>query len=197
MSDLRSKIIRLAHQNPELRPHLLPLVVKTAVSQEVKIIAAALLDDNGHARWPFGIDKAEAVLSLLGIRYNDYYEEPRGKFDSAGRSMVPLGRDVARKLRAIDAALVSTAGGYRIPGDTRPSSNTRLMAGFRGQNNYPTLSGPNAGDWALLFRAIEHSDVGLQTAMELAEKKGVAPKGFDAVDMTPSSRGDEGRRWTF
>jgi hypothetical protein len=32
MSDqaLRSKLIRLAHQNPELRPHLLPLVTKTA-----------------------------------------------------------------------------------------------------------------------------------------------------------------------
>lgn len=28
MSDLRSKIIRLAHQNPEMRPHLLPLVKK-------------------------------------------------------------------------------------------------------------------------------------------------------------------------
>lgn len=26
MSDLRSKVIRLAHQNPELRPHLLPLL---------------------------------------------------------------------------------------------------------------------------------------------------------------------------
>lgn len=30
MSDLRSKIIRLAHQNPELRPHLMPLLTKTA-----------------------------------------------------------------------------------------------------------------------------------------------------------------------
>ena len=30
MGDLRSKIIRLAHQNPELRPHLLPLIAKTA-----------------------------------------------------------------------------------------------------------------------------------------------------------------------
>jgi len=31
MSDtLRSKVIRLAHQNPDLRPHLIPLVTKTA-----------------------------------------------------------------------------------------------------------------------------------------------------------------------
>ena len=29
MTDLRSKLIRLAHQNPELRPHILPLL-KTA-----------------------------------------------------------------------------------------------------------------------------------------------------------------------
>lgn len=31
MSDLRSKIIRLAHQRPELRAQLLPLVTKTAM----------------------------------------------------------------------------------------------------------------------------------------------------------------------
>ena len=33
---LRSKVIRLAHQNPELRPHLLPLL-KEAASKTVKI----------------------------------------------------------------------------------------------------------------------------------------------------------------
>jgi len=31
MSDLRTKIIRLAHQRPELRAQLLPLVTKTAM----------------------------------------------------------------------------------------------------------------------------------------------------------------------
>tara|TARA_B110000503_G_C6898003_1_gene309516 strand:+ start:231 stop:485 length:255 start_codon:yes stop_codon:yes gene_type:complete len=30
--DLRAKIIRLAHQKPELRKHLLPLVTRTAMS---------------------------------------------------------------------------------------------------------------------------------------------------------------------
>lgn len=32
MSDLRSKVIRLAHANPALRPHLLPLLTKVAYS---------------------------------------------------------------------------------------------------------------------------------------------------------------------
>ena len=30
---LRSKVIRLAHQQPELRPHLLPLLVKTGAGE--------------------------------------------------------------------------------------------------------------------------------------------------------------------
>ena len=33
MSTLRSKVIRLAHQNPDLRPHLLPLLVKTGAEK--------------------------------------------------------------------------------------------------------------------------------------------------------------------
>lgn len=199
MADLRSKVIRLAHAHPELRAHLLPLVAKTAVSREVKIISSALLDGNGSTRWPFGIDKAEAVLSLLGIRYQDYYIQPRGKFDrQTGEPMTPLGRDAARKLRAMDAALASTAGGFRISGDTRPSAETLSLAGFKGQGSYPKLSGPNAQNWALLFRAVDHSDVGLQAAMDLATRNGVAPRGFDAVDVMPSSKGDDGGRvWRF
>ena len=35
--NLRSKIIRLAHQNPDLRPHLLP-VLKTAKSELYKLL---------------------------------------------------------------------------------------------------------------------------------------------------------------
>lgn len=33
MGNLRSKIIRLAHQNPALRPHLLPLLSRTAAEK--------------------------------------------------------------------------------------------------------------------------------------------------------------------
>ena len=44
MSDkeLRSKIIRLAHQKPELREHLLPLVTKSATSRKVRNIMRKL-----------------------------------------------------------------------------------------------------------------------------------------------------------
>lgn len=42
MSDqaLRSKIIRLAHTNPALRPHLLPLITKTAADEASKLETA-------------------------------------------------------------------------------------------------------------------------------------------------------------
>jgi hypothetical protein len=35
MSTLRSKVIRLAHENPELRPHLLPLLKEAAGTVKV------------------------------------------------------------------------------------------------------------------------------------------------------------------
>jgi len=35
MSDLRSRIIRLAHTNPDLRPHLLPLVSGRVAAVEI------------------------------------------------------------------------------------------------------------------------------------------------------------------
>ena len=36
MSDLRSKVIRLAHMNPELRLHLLPLVKEASVPADLR-----------------------------------------------------------------------------------------------------------------------------------------------------------------
>ena len=51
MSDLRSKIIRLAHQRPELRAQLLPLVTKTAmalsVPATVSVVAKEFMADHG------------------------------------------------------------------------------------------------------------------------------------------------------
>lgn len=41
MSDLRSEVIRLAHQNPELRPHLLPLLKSAAVDLQKKLKSLA------------------------------------------------------------------------------------------------------------------------------------------------------------
>lgn len=57
-STLRSKVIRLAHQNPSLRPHLLPLLKTAAVSMEVaeQIVRA----------W------ADALSSSIGARVVDF-----------------------------------------------------------------------------------------------------------------------------
>ena len=44
MSNLRNKIIRLAHQNPNLRPHLLPLIKEASSIAEVRnVIESAIL----------------------------------------------------------------------------------------------------------------------------------------------------------
>jgi hypothetical protein len=53
MTDLRSKLIRLAHQQPSLRPHLLPLL-KTAA-----------LDPRAIAKEPKVIDKLEKIQSAV------------------------------------------------------------------------------------------------------------------------------------
>ena len=54
---LRSKVIRLAHQKPELRKHLLPLVTKTAgfqysvSSRDVKSIMKKLDGELGNLNY--------------------------------------------------------------------------------------------------------------------------------------------------
>lgn len=40
MSDLRSRVIRLAHQQPSLRPHLLPLLTRTASTPDTIYLTA-------------------------------------------------------------------------------------------------------------------------------------------------------------
>jgi hypothetical protein len=49
MSNLRNKVIRLAHQNPDLRPHLLPLLKEASKGQAKAVIQSILksLDLNG------------------------------------------------------------------------------------------------------------------------------------------------------
>lgn len=63
MSDLRSKVIRLAHQNPELRPHLLPLLQdgRTAADH-----LAALVQPKGYGD-PMYEGNAMAVPLTWGV----------------------------------------------------------------------------------------------------------------------------------
>jgi protein-tyrosine-phosphatase len=56
MSTLRSHIIRLAHQKPELRPHLLPLVARTAGN-----MGEALMDHEADRAG----ERAEAIKAMV------------------------------------------------------------------------------------------------------------------------------------
>ena len=51
MSDLRTRLIRLAHSNPELRPHVLPLVAaaKLPVADLAKMMAERVVRTDGYA----------------------------------------------------------------------------------------------------------------------------------------------------
>ena len=45
MSDLRSKIVRLAHARPDLRPHLLPLVTDRVAGRGIPVHGLPAADD--------------------------------------------------------------------------------------------------------------------------------------------------------
>lgn len=51
MTNLRSKVIRLAHANPELRPHLLPLLKEAGVLQDYARHARNALRDHERERY--------------------------------------------------------------------------------------------------------------------------------------------------
>lgn len=63
MSDLRSKVIRLAHQNPELRPHLMPLL-KEAAKSTPSDLDYAFFRQNGRLIQPM-YEKVEQALELI------------------------------------------------------------------------------------------------------------------------------------
>lgn len=68
MSDqaLRSKIIRLAHTNPELRSHLLPLITKTAADEASNLEAAKKDLKNFLSKVQKVIESLKEVKSLEG-----------------------------------------------------------------------------------------------------------------------------------
>lgn len=74
MNTLRSKVIRLAHENPALRPHLLPLL-KTAARpiHEIAGEIARLWKPVNFAAKPY----LEAMMSLNSI--NDDYGADSGR----------------------------------------------------------------------------------------------------------------------
>lgn len=169
------------------------------MTNDSKIVCAALLTTNAAdgVRWPFGVDRAEGVAKLLGLRPEDYYTAPRGKANGG----VPLGRDANRRLTAVDAAVASAAGGLRTLG-TPPTEVERASAGF-GWRETPDLLGPASGWWEDLVRAVAHDAAGLAAAIRLAAAAGVYPvprRGGlppqEFVDVAPVANG-EARRWSF
>lgn len=91
MPDLRNKLIRLAHQNPDLRPHLLPLLSKEARSG--RAIPAQM-----EKAWKGLADARSALDQLQG--YFDYRLHNRdGQTDMGGNPILnPEQRRQAERL---------------------------------------------------------------------------------------------------
>ena len=70
MSDksLRSKVIRLAHANPELREHLLPLVTKSASGE---VVYYAVMNDRDGKLYYFGATKSQKGAIRVATKKRD------------------------------------------------------------------------------------------------------------------------------
>jgi hypothetical protein len=144
MSDLRSKIIRLAHQNPELRPHLLPLVTKTAgriMRLERMFVSAIPIKGNyavdpdklGNLFVPYkdtdGIPRSDGAVELRDInRSRTLFTGPEEKAGARSESIlefsVPDTAPEGTILRLLGAKLpgfkLTKLEGYRDPEDILP-----------------------------------------------------------------------------
>jgi hypothetical protein len=100
---LRSKVIRLAHANPALRPHLLPLVTRTAAGQhpldprkamvyfdlvmkhaeiaqdalDGNGFAIQILYDDGKTRRDIEVDALNNLAAMFGARISNEGYDPR------------------------------------------------------------------------------------------------------------------------
>lgn len=168
------------------------------VMTDIQKVASAMLTPHFHM--PFGINATESVMRVLGVDWKTRYASmPKPKL-APGK--VPLGQDVHRKLTAIQEALGSLSCGYREPTQQRPSPALLTACGFPRNREIPRLSGPNAEDWAGVFRCVRHSEEGLEAALRLATAAGVGSDPYGVkdspTDVPHTKITDSGeRRWTF
>lgn len=166
---------------------------------DVKTVCAALLSISSNGpRWPFGIERAETCVRLIGLDPGAYFVPGKGRRQDGGP---PLGKDAARREIAVAASVAAAAGGARTLG-TPPTAVELASAGF-GRGETPRLRGDDNGRWADLLRAVSHDAAGIAAAVRLAAAAGVYP--FPArggtppqeyVDVQPVDNG-EARRWSF
>jgi len=65
MSELRKRVIRLAHSQPELRPHLLPLLKEAQGGRPVPLTEDELYDvmEGSHVeKWDFNTDRWKPAM---------------------------------------------------------------------------------------------------------------------------------------
>lgn len=116
MSDLRSRVIRLAHANPELRPALLPLLKEAAApgdevarSGTAKSIAkeigwaAARLESMGTSDYIPDPYRDAAKISPDFRKVEDAYRSTWLKKDRAYRKMIQ--NEIARARKKVDDAI--------------------------------------------------------------------------------------------
>ena len=84
MDTLRSKIIRLAHQKPELRQHLLPILTKTAARKPLTRESVACLGAAAINKLLDVLDKESSKITdelIEAGRGHEYPSETRKKSD--------------------------------------------------------------------------------------------------------------------
>ena len=68
MSDLRTRLIRLAHTNPELREHLLPLISERVAADEEAYTKADLKNFGEDVMGPVGVAEGAGIPSEVVAR---------------------------------------------------------------------------------------------------------------------------------
>lgn len=130
MSSLRSSLIRLAHQNPDLRPHLLPLLkeaVATKVPKEIVDPESGKNWEDLKAEYEATIKKMYEDLNALDMLSNwKEYKSLSDKIDL-------YRKNVGARLDRLRLRVEKAKRGLRL------SSNPKHMAGF-----------PSRGDWGYL-----------------------------------------------
>lgn len=128
MSSLRSSLIRLAHSNPNLRSHLLPLL-KEAVATKVP---KEIVDPESGKNWEDLNAEYDATIKKM---YEDLNALPTFSkaYDALSKRIDTYRKNVGGRLDRLRLRVEKAKRGLRL------SSNPKHMAGF-----------PSRGDWGYL-----------------------------------------------
>lgn len=127
MSDLRSKLIRLAHQNPELRADILPLLKEAAVDADnfatwMKTYEEQLKQtvQKYPEEYAYGVDEVPAVVKKMGVAFE------KGTYNHDGKAIKATCR--ALGIKHTRTAIKDYLNGSGKSADKKAGSNDVIEA---------------------------------------------------------------------